>query len=101
MQLPTVLFHLQNETQPVTVTIKIEIPQKTHQQPVISELISVYNLKVNIIAALLCRDGVGGGWFDLELEGTPEQIKQGIVFLMDNGTVVWKTLIGKQRQWLT
>jgi len=99
MNLPILITDAESETRPIQVNIKIEIPKKHHQEGVISQLISLYHLQVNIIGALLCQDGSSGGWFDLELKGTYNQIKNALVFLTENDVTIWKTLTKEYDGW--
>jgi hypothetical protein len=69
--------------------IRVRIPQDYHQEPVISRLVSDYGLTVNIKAAILGRDAVGDGWFDLDLEGTQVQIQTGLTYLQELNLEVW------------
>ncbi len=69
--------------------IHLEVPQKFHQEPVLSRLVSDYQLVVNIRAAVLGKNGIGGGWFDLELEGEADRIEAALQFLQDLGLTLW------------
>ncbi|MBD2733329.1 NIL domain-containing protein [Nostoc paludosum FACHB-159] len=60
---------------PTNKRIRLRIPKDYHQEPVISRLVSDYNLTVNITAAILGANAVGDGWFDLELKGTEAQTR--------------------------
>lgn len=66
---------------PNPVSIRIRIPKSYHRQPIISRLISRYSLTVNIAAALLAPKAQDDGWFDLELQGNPQQIQKGLAYL--------------------
>ncbi|WP_193198464.1 NIL domain-containing protein [Nostoc sp. MG11] len=61
--------------------ICIRIPQHYHRQPIISRLISSYDLTVNIAAALLKVDSIDDGWFNLEIQGSFQQVEAGIAYL--------------------
>ncbi|MBV8887888.1 MAG: NIL domain-containing protein [Chroococcidiopsidaceae cyanobacterium CP_BM_RX_35] len=63
------------------VSIRLRIPKSYQQQPIVSQLISRYNITVNITAALLVSSTRDGGWFDLELQGTPHQVEEGLNYL--------------------
>ncbi|MCP6762397.1 MAG: NIL domain-containing protein [Fischerella sp. CENA71] len=67
------------------VHIRIRVPQHYHRQPVISRLISRYNLTINIKAASLTVDIDSCGWFDLELQGNPEQVINSLSYLQRIG----------------
>ncbi|MBD2515563.1 NIL domain-containing protein [Nostoc sp. FACHB-973] len=74
---------------PTNKRIRLRIPKDYHQEPVISRLVSDYNLTVNITAAILGANAVGDGWFDLELKGTEAQIQSGLAYLHDLELQVW------------
>ena len=78
------------DTRPTQTRIRIRVPKEYHQEPVISNLISEYGLKVNFNAALLgvenCTDD---GWFDLELNGTTQQIESALIYLNDLDVEIW------------
>jgi hypothetical protein len=99
MDLPILITDAESKTRPIQVSIKIEIPKKYHKEGLISQLISLYHLQVNIIGALLCQDGSSGGWFDLELKGTYDQIKNALVFLTESDVIIWKTLTKEYDGW--
>ncbi|WP_341529834.1 NIL domain-containing protein [Nostoc sp. UHCC 0302] len=61
--------------------ICIRIPQHYHRQPVLSRLISRYALTVNIAAALLETDTRKDGWFNLEIQGSYQQVEAGISYI--------------------
>lgn len=61
--------------------ICIRIPQHYHRQPIISQLVSRYDLIVNIAAALLKVDTRDDGWFNLEIQGCFQQVEAGIAYL--------------------
>ena len=69
--------------------IRIRIPKQYHQEPVISKLISDYNLKVNITAALLGCNGNGDGWFDLDLQGQNTRIQDALIYLKELDLEIW------------
>jgi len=74
---------------PLNKRIRLKIEHEYHQEPVISHLISDYGLTVNIRAALLAADAVGGGWFDLDLQGTETQIQDGLTYLRNLELEIW------------
>jgi hypothetical protein len=65
----------------VLYSIDINIPQQLHQEPVLANLITNYNLIVNFKAAVLDRKATGGGWFNLDLEGYPQDIDNALSYL--------------------
>jgi ABC-type methionine transport system ATPase subunit len=69
--------------------IRVRIPKNYHQEPVISQLVSDYGLVINIRAAILGANAVGDGWFDLDLEGTNEQIENALSHLRDLELEIW------------
>jgi ABC-type methionine transport system ATPase subunit len=76
----------QEETQ---IRIRVKIPKQYHQEPVISRLVSHHGLTVNIKAAILGARAPGDGWFDLELQGSAEQIQRGLVYVQELGLEIW------------
>jgi len=61
--------------------ICIHIPQFYHRQPILSQLISLYGLTVNITAAFLDANTKKDGWFNLEIQGSEQDVKAGIEYL--------------------
>ncbi|TBR60678.1 ABC transporter [Mastigocladus laminosus UU774] len=70
--------------------IRVRIPKDYRQEPVISRLVSDYGLTVNISAAVLGANAIGDGWFDLELQGTPEKIDGGLSYLKELQLEIWE-----------
>ncbi|MBD2432756.1 MAG: ABC transporter [Mastigocladus sp. ERB_26_2] len=70
--------------------IRVRIPKDYRQEPVISRLVSDYGLTVNISAAILGANAIGDGWFDLDLQGTPEQIDSGLNYLKELELEIWE-----------
>ncbi len=70
--------------------IRIRIPQTYHQDPVISRLVSHYDLTVNIKAAILGNNAKGDGWFALELSGTHGQIQAALTYLNELNLELWQ-----------
>ncbi|PSB04527.1 NIL domain-containing protein [Merismopedia glauca] len=70
--------------------IRLRIPRDYHQEPIISRLVLESGLNINIAAAILGGNGVGDGWFDLDLQGTVSQIQQGINYLNDLNLQLWQ-----------
>jgi NIL domain len=75
--------------------IKILIPEKYHQEPIISRLVSDYQLTVTIKAAVLGANGAGGGWFDLNLTGLPVDVDRALAYFRDLKLDTWS---GEQGQ---
>lgn len=69
--------------------IRLRIPREFHQEPVISRLVSNYGLTVNITAAMLGFNGIGDGWFDLDLQGSSEQIESALIYINDLDLEIW------------
>ncbi|WP_017318653.1 NIL domain-containing protein [Mastigocladopsis repens] len=69
--------------------IRLRIPKDYHKEPVISCLVSNYGLTVNITAALLGANGIGDGWFDLDLRGTSPQIDSALTYINDLNLEIW------------
>ncbi|MGJ5674696.1 MAG: NIL domain-containing protein [Nostochopsis sp.] len=70
--------------------IRVRIPRNYRQEPVISRLVSDCGLTVNISAAILGANAIGDGWFDLELQGKPEQIDSGLNYLQELELEIWE-----------
>lgn len=68
---------------PTQARIRIRIPKKYHREAVISQLASHHKLEVNILSAMLGKDGRGDGWFDLQLVGTSQQIDNALLDLAE------------------
>jgi NIL domain len=58
------------------IQVRIEIPASQHQDPVISHLVSDFGVTVNINTAFLGANGIGGGWFDLRIDGERDGLEQ-------------------------
>ena len=85
--------------QPNPTRIRIQIPAKYHQQPIISELASRHGVKVNIVAAILGANAQGDGWFDLELNGSPQQINSALIYLAELNVRVWNKAVAEPDVW--
>jgi ABC-type methionine transport system ATPase subunit len=72
-----------------TIRIRIRIPKRYQQEPVISNLVSQYGLTVNIAAALLGANAREDGWFDLTLQGNVAQIQSALLYLNDLDLEIW------------
>jgi ABC-type methionine transport system ATPase subunit len=70
--------------------VRIRIPKQFHQEPVISQLVSEYQVTVNITAAILGANATGDGWFDLELRGTEDHVLNALGYINDLGLEVWR-----------
>jgi ABC-type methionine transport system ATPase subunit len=77
------------DTRQTKTRIRIRVPKEYHQEPVISRLISECGLTVNFNAALLGVKTLDDGWFDLELNGTTQQIESALIYLNDLDVEIW------------
>ncbi|MBR8826457.1 MAG: NIL domain-containing protein [Gomphosphaeria aponina SAG 52.96 = DSM 107014] len=74
---------------PTERRIRIRIPKNYHQEPVISQIVSRNNLEVNILAAILGKNGAGDGWFDLLLQGKSQDIDSALIYLAELNIQIW------------
>ncbi|XWK87960.1 MAG: NIL domain-containing protein [Phormidium sp.] len=77
------------DDRPTQTRIRIKIPQKYHQEPVISRLISDHKLTVNLNQALLGANASNDGWFDLDLQGSTRQIQSALIYLAEMDIEIW------------
>ncbi|MBD1821753.1 NIL domain-containing protein [Cyanobacteria bacterium FACHB-DQ100] len=63
------------------VRLRLEISASYHQEPILSRLVSDFNLVVNITGANLGKSNIGESYCDIEIRGTPQQISQGLIYL--------------------
>ena len=68
---------------PIQVRFRLRVPRKYHQEPIIFQLGSRHNLKVNILAALLGEKGQDSGWFDVLVSGSSQDIDSALIYLSD------------------
>ncbi|QOV21500.1 NIL domain-containing protein [Anabaena sp. CS-542/02] len=61
--------------------VRLHIPQFYLQEPIISQMISRYQLTVNITGAELDKNTNEQGCFDLELEGSMSHINSCLTYL--------------------
>jgi ABC-type methionine transport system ATPase subunit len=85
--------------QPIQTRIRIRIPKKYNDEPVISRLISHYGVTVNIAAALLGANARDDGWFDLELRGTSAQIQSALTYLKEMDLEIWDESTTQEDAW--
>jgi ABC-type methionine transport system ATPase subunit len=88
-----------NEHRHQQTRIRLRIPKQYHQEPIISDLIKHHGLTVNINAALLTPNAREDGWFDLELRGTEEQVREGLVYLNDLSLEMWRDADAHNEGW--
>lgn len=74
---------------PTGTRLRIRIPKKYSDEPIISQLISDYGVTVNIAAALLGANARDDGWFDLELRGNRSQIQGAVNYLNEMDVEIW------------
>jgi len=72
---------LGNDQRSASLDLYLTIPEKYHQEPIVSQLASLYGLNVNIVAATLGAGGRGSGWFHLLLTGKVQAIKDAVIYL--------------------
>jgi uncharacterized membrane protein len=90
---------LDHENRLTQTRIKIHIPKDYHQEPVISRLVSYHGLTVNIAAALLGPTARDDGWFDLELQGTTQQIRAALGYLHELNLEIWDQSSPEEDGW--
>ncbi|MEH2069229.1 MAG: NIL domain-containing protein [Nostoc sp.] len=81
---------------PASVYSRILVPGRYYRQPVISRLVSRYDLTVNIKAASLTLDTDNDGWFDLELSGNPQKLTNSLSYLQGLGVNLVELAIATQ-----
>ena len=77
------------ENQIIRKQIRLRVPRDFHQEPIISRLVSDYGLTINIKAAILGANGVGDGWFDIDLQGLATHMDGAVNYLRDIGLEIW------------
>ncbi|MBD2384281.1 NIL domain-containing protein [Cylindrospermum sp. FACHB-282] len=60
-----------------------------HEKPIISSLVSRYQLTVNITSAILNPNLQDDGWFDLDLWGRTKQLHSSLRYLEKLGIPIW------------
>jgi len=88
-----------NDTRRTDTRIRVRIPKRYQQEPVISNLISDYGLTINISAALLGANAREDGWFDLQLLGTVSQIRSALMYLNDLDLEIWQGSDEREESW--
>jgi ABC-type methionine transport system ATPase subunit len=81
---------LTNDERKTEQRIRLRISRQYHQEPVISHLVSHYQLTVNITAAILGANATGDGWFDLVLQGSNANIQAALSYLDELDLEVWQ-----------
>ncbi|MEY3299476.1 MAG: hypothetical protein RLZZ597_2736 [Cyanobacteriota bacterium] len=82
-------LHRKDPESLVQTQVKIRIPKARHPDPVISNLINRYGLKVNILGALLGANGEEDGWFELAIEGRAATIHDALLDLVELDADLW------------
>ncbi len=72
-----------------SVRVRLRIPEARSQEPHIYRLIKHHPIQVNIAAATMGADGIGDGWFDLELAGEEAAIEGALNYLRGEGLEIW------------
>ncbi|MBW4444726.1 MAG: NIL domain-containing protein [Plectolyngbya sp. WJT66-NPBG17] len=63
------------------IRLRLEIPASYQQEPILSRLISDFDLVVNITGARLSKDITIYSYYDLEIQGAPQKINCGLIYL--------------------
>ncbi|MFQ4145334.1 NIL domain-containing protein [Chlorogloeopsis sp. ULAP02] len=74
-------MNLSNTVNSTLGCVRIRVPQQYYCQPIFSRLISRYCLTINIAAAYLEAHINEDGWFDLEIQGSSQQVEAGLAYL--------------------
>ncbi|MGF1568638.1 MAG: NIL domain-containing protein [Nodosilinea sp.] len=82
-------WQLRAATGKTQTQVRVRIPKTHHGEPLISNLINRYGLKVTIKGALLGGNGQEDGWFDLAIEGEAGQISAAVLDLVELDADVW------------
>ncbi|NJL49237.1 MAG: ABC transporter [Leptolyngbyaceae cyanobacterium SM2_5_2] len=67
----------------------MRIPKARHSDPVISNLINRYGLKVTILGAFLGANGQEDGWFDLAISGQAATVHEALLDLVEIDADLW------------
>jgi hypothetical protein len=77
----------QEETQ--RLRLQLCIFRNYYKKPIISQLVSRYQLTVNILSARLQPNQKNDGWFDLDLWGETKQLYSSLTYLEKLGLPIW------------
>lgn len=91
---------LDTRPKPSQTRIRIQIPKQYRQQPVISKLAQCSGVEVNSVAAILGANAEGDGWFDLVLNGSPQQIDSALSYLAQLNVKIWHESSSEPNGWL-
>ncbi|BCL38907.1 NIL domain-containing protein [Nostoc sp. MS1] len=69
--------------------LQLCILKNYYEKPIISQLVSRYQITVNIISARLQPNQKNDGWFDLELWGKIQQLHSSLTYLEKLGFPIW------------
>jgi ABC-type methionine transport system ATPase subunit len=81
------------------VNILVQIPKQYQQDPIITQLAVKYGVQVNILAATLGRDESVSGWFDLEISGSDQAIKDALLYLEDQNISIYHKKVAETDGW--
>ncbi|MBD2432754.1 MULTISPECIES: NIL domain-containing protein [Fischerella] len=76
-----ILSNFSKHSNATQIRLRLYIPACYQHQPVISQLISKYNLVVNITGASLGKNTGYEGYFDIQIRGDISQISSGLSYL--------------------
>ncbi|MCX7595939.1 MAG: NIL domain-containing protein [Fischerella sp.] len=82
------LMNVSTIVNPTLDCIRIRVPQEHYHQPIVSRLISRYNLTINIAAAAFEAETREDGWFNLEIQGSCQQLEAGFAYLQELGVEI-------------
>jgi ABC-type methionine transport system ATPase subunit len=85
----TATVYLEKDNRLTQIRLRIKIPKSYHKEPVVSQLIAQHSLIVNITAAQLGANTEYDGLFELELQGTAQQIQSALIYLNDLDLEIW------------
>ncbi|MDF5712555.1 MAG: NIL domain-containing protein [Rhizonema sp. NSF051] len=89
----------QRDNRRTQTRIRVCIPKNLHGEPVISRLVSHYEVTVNITAARLSANLPSGGCFELELRGTASNIESALIYLNELNLEIWHFSTSEQDGW--
>jgi ABC-type methionine transport system ATPase subunit len=72
------------------INILVQIPKQYQQDPIITQLAVKYGVQINILAATLGRDATVSGWFDLQISGPEQAVKDTLLYLEDHNISVYR-----------
>ncbi|ABB57713.1 NIL domain-containing protein [Synechococcus elongatus] len=72
-----------------TLRIRLQVPKKYRDQPLMGDVLASCQLQFNILAAHLGPNREEDGWFDVMLTGTSEDITAALAVLRDRDIELW------------